>query len=685
MFGELRLGKVLLPAGADHVRRATAPALDQAGVEEHLRQGRIAWPRCVALAAQVLEPDAFRQAAGVPHLNRIFTHAYLDFAQRGVVAVNQGVYHRLPECIKRVLPDFFPLQTLHRSCLGCDLESNLQVRAEGGQGCLELRLRYLETRDEAMLKCPIEVELRLAAVAQQVPSVDNRPSLGRRASFDPDELAVWFRTPCMLGNRLAIPLEPMKIGWPYSKPCAIIDDVAYAEGRGQRPLFQADYVAHVRNMARQALQMRAGGNENRVSPAEVREHEYEEVLAPYHPQPQGAYAVVYAGGRHQLQYRCGHFVLIRGPVSPAQGPPHGSCPPLLYVGLPIRGQSRRDRLAGTPHRAATPSGVWSADGTPSAGNMCIGNRQQFTHLLSDRLTDAEALVLFLDAAVRIASGRAGRGRLARALPVKPASTAKITLPPRPAVATNVPVPLTESSCTLSIDWLAWEKCVAVAEVLARRFGASDLEYALLGAADARDPHHVTTMVLLRGQEVAPDAVRVSGRQVLAADSELRKIGQKQGARLVPVVFVHRHLGGCAMSATDVEFLNSVFIDQVATVHPSPQNVPYDAVGCGCPNNPAIPLPHTGAFARTPRVPQVRSVVGFSLIVNSTGEFAIHGARKLWCWWCGRSRVEAVSVQLALVGARSPTTAERTALRTQLEQEVSERIRLPGTHEYRPTR
>ncbi len=546
-------------------------------------------------------------------------------------------------------------------------------------------LMYLETRDDAVLKCPTEVELRLNSLAQKFPPAAQLPNVEPRAPFAPDELAAWFRTPCLLGNRLAIPLERMRENWPFSNPCATIGDVCYAERRDKRPLFQAEYVTHLRNTAQRVLRMRAGGREGRVNSAAELEREYEGVLSCYRPKPQSAYSVVYAGAGHQLQYRGGHFMLVRGPVSRTQGPPYGARPALLYVGLHIKGQNRREWLAGTPQWAATAAGLWSTVGVPGAGNMCLGNRQQFTPLLSDRLTDAEALVLFLDAAVHIAGGRAAQHRRARTVPVKVPSPPQIAPSSRRAVVANSPPPFADPSSTLAIDWLAWEKCLVVADVLSRQLGAPDVEYALLGAADEKHPYHVTAMVLLRGQEVAPDAVRVSGHQVLAAASEFRKIGRDRGIRLLPIVFVHRHLGGCAMSATDVEFLGSVFIDQVATLHPSPQSVPYDAVGCGCPHNPQVVIPRIGAYPHTARVVRVSSVVAFSLIVNSAGEFAIHGARKFWCRWCGRGRVEEAPVQLALAGAKSPTTAERAALRAQLEQEVVERIRLPGTYQRRPMR
>jgi hypothetical protein len=543
-------------------------------------------------------------------------------------------------------------------------------------------LMYLATRNDALLKCPPEVELRLNALAQRLPPLPQLPNVGSRTPFGPDELAAWFGTPCVLGNRLAIPLEPMRPNWPFCKPRATIGEVCYAQRHDKRPLPHTEYVAHVRNVAQQVLRRRTGGFERRALAAAELEHEYEEVLACYHPQPHKSYTVVYAGAGHQLQYGRGQFMLVRGPVSQAQ--PHGLPPALHYMGLPIKGQTRREWLAGTPRWAAGPSGFWSPVGAPCTGNVCLGNRQQFTPLLADRLTDAEALVLFLDAAVRIATGRAAQHRRARTVPAKASSIPHPTPTPRRAVISTLPASLPGASATLSVAWLAWEKCFVVADVL-RRLGAPNVEYALLGAADEKDPGQVNTMLLLQGQEVAPDAVRVSGHQVLAAVSELRRLGRDREIRLVPVVFVHRHLGGCGMSATDVEFLGSVFIHQVATVHPSPQSVPHDAVGCGCLHKPHVALPCSRALIDAARVRRVSSVAAFSLIVNGSGEFALHGARKFWCRGCGRSRVEAVPVQLALVGARSPSAAERAALRTQVEQEVMERIRLPGTYEHHSTR
>ncbi len=542
-------------------------------------------------------------------------------------------------------------------------------------------LMYLESRDDTVLQCPGEVVQRLDSFAERLHSVHQSTSVRSRARFTVDELAAWFRTPCMLGNRLAVPLEPMRADWAFAIPVAEVRGTTYMQQPDRRPLHQAEYVAHVRNVARRVLKMRAGGPDHRVISAAELERGYEDVLSFYHPRSEGAYSVVYSGVGHQLQYRNGRFVLVRGPESYVPGLPKDPRA-RFYVGLRIKGQTRREWLANKPQRAPGAAAFLSTAGTSTVGAMCIGNRQQYAHLLEDRWTDAEAVVLFLDAAARIASGRTTRrahsqtvaARSRRPLPSKPLS--------RPRVSAVPPALHVGSTSTLTMDWLAWEKCLAVADVLTRGFGAPDLEYALLGATDEKQPERVTTMILLPGQEVASDAVEVSGHQVLAAASEFRQLGKSQGARLIPIVFVHRHLGGCAMSTTDVEFLNSVFVEHVAAVHPNPQSVAHDAIGCGCSRQSCLVRSPTGAPTLTQRGARVNSVVAFSLIVNGSGESAIHGAKKLWCRSCGRSRVEAAPVQLALVGDRSPTTAERAALRRQLEQEVSERIRLPDANERR---
>jgi hypothetical protein len=111
------------------------------------------------------------------------------------------------------------------------------------------------------------------------------------------------------------------------------------------------------------------------------------------PADRGSYLEVYTDGRHTLHHYQSQFYLVRRPAD-------GGC--RRFVGLLIQGRTRQQMLA-------TPPGL-NASGLPPFSPVCMGPREQYAHYLTDRFTDAEAVVQYLDAAV----GVAGRSAISRA-------------------------------------------------------------------------------------------------------------------------------------------------------------------------------------------------------------------------------------------------------------------------------
>ena len=119
--------------------------------------------------------------------------------------------------------------------------------------------------------------------------------------------------------------------------------------------------------------------------------------------------------------------------------------------------------------------------------------------------------------------------------------------------------------TLSIEALAFERCIETAHVLRDVFAQPELEYAMLGLADEARLHHVVATPLLVGQHVTRSTVEQPGRQVLRMRGVIEALSRHWGRRLLPVAFIHRHPRGCEASRTDLDFLHGPFVDQVSTL------------------------------------------------------------------------------------------------------------------------
>jgi hypothetical protein len=113
----------------------------------------------------------------------------------------------------------------------------------------------------------------------------------------------------------------------------------------------------------------------------------------------GPYQIFHRDSEHQLQHCRGHWVLVRGPV--ASRVEKGD----VFVGLPLIGNKRREWIASYPSSSYSPKDFWGPRGGPTRGGMCMGDPTQYTRLLSEDFTDAEAVVEWLDAGVILATGR----------------------------------------------------------------------------------------------------------------------------------------------------------------------------------------------------------------------------------------------------------------------------------------
>jgi hypothetical protein len=112
----------------------------------------------------------------------------------------------------------------------------------------------------------------------------------------------------------------------------------------------------------------------------------------------GSHWVIHAGPEYQLHYGSGRFFVFRGPLT------RRNDRMLMYVAVEIQGLTHADRLAAVPRRTESPEALWAPGGSGTSP-LCMGPRIQYQHLTSVAYSDAEALLLFLDAAANIATGR----------------------------------------------------------------------------------------------------------------------------------------------------------------------------------------------------------------------------------------------------------------------------------------
>jgi hypothetical protein len=137
--------------------------------------------------------------------------------------------------------------------------------------------------------------------------------------------------------------------------------------------------------------------------------EVRSVLERCAPRECSSYQLFHDDGEHQLQHSRGHWILVRGPVRRRMD---GRT---LFVGFHLAGRTRREWLTLSPRPGAHQGDFWMpGGGPPLRGGLCMGHPRQYTRLLTDHFTDAEAVVEWLDAGVILLTGRSELHRKLRA-------------------------------------------------------------------------------------------------------------------------------------------------------------------------------------------------------------------------------------------------------------------------------
>jgi hypothetical protein len=214
----------------------------------------------------------------------------------------------------------------------------------------------------------------------------------------PEVMAVQLGPPCAIVSGAVIPLERVTSGTPPGFSVTIGGDRYVLRTEKKRPLqgLLRDIRLETQRRAEQILM----AEPELVRMATEFLGDVKSILDRFRPRNSGRYRLFHCDRDHQLQHSRGHWMLVRGPVERRMG--KGS----LFLGLPIKGPTRAERLAVVPRPSPTNEGLWTPRGEPAQGRFCVGSPQQYRRLRSSvYFTDAEAAVQWLDAGVILTTGR----------------------------------------------------------------------------------------------------------------------------------------------------------------------------------------------------------------------------------------------------------------------------------------
>jgi len=254
-------------------------------------------------------------------------------------------------------------------------------------------LKFLETGNEDSMLCSSDLEQMLSDVGRRAECLQEHLKHQSLQPISTDRLQEIFCTPCLVKLPCVIPLEP--VGVMNSVPKSISVRYTHSVNR-VKPLDKV--IAEVEEEIRK--EANCGGTINRVDNQEAMAlmQDIDNIINKLQPLDAGHYKVIYFDRHHQLLYNCGRFVLVRGPVT------HIRASQRFYVGLNIVGKTRREMFKIRPRVCKSPHELWTPDGIPTKGSMCMGNSQQYQRLFTDKLTDEEAVVEWLDTGVILSTG-----------------------------------------------------------------------------------------------------------------------------------------------------------------------------------------------------------------------------------------------------------------------------------------
>jgi hypothetical protein len=256
-------------------------------------------------------------------------------------------------------------------------------------------LKFLDKGNEVDLKCSPELEQAVSNISRQAAILQGRIGYTTGPPIPLDQLQKIFCVPCVVRSTQVIPMVLSGITG-YSEPNSITFRYRYCIHEAQ-PL--SSVLAEIQQSLEKEPNQEGTTNEIKRETAALIQ-EIDHLIARLDPVDLGRFKLIYYDRYHQIHYRNGHIVLVRGPIV---GRNANHCNP-IYVGLTISGKTRGERLMVQPHHCNQPEQLWTTEGFPISGGLCMGNPGQYSELSKSKFTDAEAVVQWLDAAVIVATG-----------------------------------------------------------------------------------------------------------------------------------------------------------------------------------------------------------------------------------------------------------------------------------------
>ena len=267
--------------------------------------------------------------------------------------------------------------------------------------CLTSLMECLKSRQTGGAKLvgqPPQVDQLLASLTRNVAALQNCTSSSKIESRIVSEVLKQIRPPCGIFSGAVVPIQEAPVS-SRSLDRFSIDDKYYVHDlENSKPL--ASVCRAIRSRVGPNRPLRDGTRHRVATLAEAVVADATQLFAVYPSTERGGGRVIFADACHQLQHNSrGDFVLVRGPLK------HRLSGAKLFVGLRIRGKTRRQMLSVLPAVAKKDTDFWTAKGRPVDESICMGSKRQYSHLFSRRFKDPEAIIQWLDAGVIVATSR----------------------------------------------------------------------------------------------------------------------------------------------------------------------------------------------------------------------------------------------------------------------------------------
>jgi hypothetical protein len=309
--------------------------------------------------------------------------------------VNQAQLHRFGS-----LPEFLKAAFAHHKRARTELRLKAQLDAPDHLyfvfSSLIPYLRFLSTEDSAVLEQIPDFIGELAELSKRSEELRTVVSkdVGQLSHTNLDRLGDILRIPSVVRRGLVIPLERAPA---QDNALEVVLEGVHYRADIARALDLGEVAQDLDNAV---FDGQAPGRLGSGHPsADVRRllQDVDRILATAKLANNKPYKLLYSDRLHQVQYSQGFTFVVRGPVRVG--------PDMAFLGVSLSGRSRREWLFSKPILCSNPEKFWRRDGIPSNHSICMGCMDQYDVLLGSHFSDAQSLLLWLDAALTVVSER----------------------------------------------------------------------------------------------------------------------------------------------------------------------------------------------------------------------------------------------------------------------------------------